>query len=63
MLRLKTFAKHGLLPSSLVKSLEEDTPNFHKWSEAVIQEKSVNGIFQVEANVARMKERMAKAKA
>lgn len=63
VLRLKTFAKHGLLPTSLVKSLEETTPNFHKWSEAVVKEKSVHGIFNEEAMVARTKERIAKSKA
>lgn len=63
MLRLKTFAKHGLLPASLIKSLEETTPNFHKWSEAIVKEKSVTGIFNEETIVARTKERIGKAKA
>lgn len=63
MLRLKVFAKHGLLPASLVKSLKEETPNFHKWSEAVIAQTSVHGIFDENVQVPRMKERLAKAKA
>ncbi|KAJ4386123.1 hypothetical protein N0V93_009015 [Gnomoniopsis smithogilvyi] len=63
VLRLKTFAKHGLLPTSLTKSLEETTPNFHKWSEAVVKEKSVTGIFNEDTIVARTKERIGKSKA
>lgn len=63
VLRLKTFAKHGLLPASLGRALEEETPAFHRWSEAVIREKSVNGNFDEEVNVARFKERIAKARA
>lgn len=63
VLRLKVFAKHGLLPQSLAKSLEETTPNFHKWSEAVVASPSVTGIFNEEAVVARSKERFAKMKA
>lgn len=63
VLRLKTFAKHGLLPASLAKSWQETTPEFYKWSEAVIKHPSVNGIFDEEGNVARFKERIAKAKA
>lgn len=63
VLRLKTFAKHGLLPAALAKGLEEETPEFHKWSEAVVKHPSVNGIFDEEGNVARFRERIAKAKA
>ncbi|CAN8099920.1 unnamed protein product [Discula destructiva] len=63
VLRIKTFAKHGLLSASLAKSLEETTPEFHKWSEAVVKHPSVNGIFKEDFMVARTKDRIAKAKA
>lgn len=63
MLRLKVFGKHGLLPASLVKSLEETTPNFHKWSEAVVASPSVTGIFNEEAIVTNARERFAKMRA
>lgn len=55
--------KHGLLPSSVANDLQEQTPNFHKWSEAVIASPSVTEIFNVDENVARTKERLAKARA
>lgn len=57
------FPKHGLLPSSVAKDLQEKAPNFHKWSESVIASPSVTGIFDEEANVARTKQRIANAKA
>lgn len=63
MLRLKVFGKHGLLPGSLLTALKETTPNFHKWSEAVIAHPSVHSIFDETVQVPRMKERLAKAKA
>lgn len=63
VLRIKTYAKHGLLPSSVAKDLEEKTPNFHKWSEAVTASPSVTGIFNEAENVARTKDRLAKARA
>ncbi|KAL1866672.1 hypothetical protein Daus18300_006616 [Diaporthe australafricana] len=49
--------------NNLVKDLQEKTPNFHKWSEAVIASPSVTGIFNENDNVVRAKERIAKAKA
>lgn len=55
--------KHELLPSSVAKDLEEKAPNFHKWSEAVTASPSVTGIFNEAENVARTKDRLAKAKA
>ncbi|KAK2601485.1 hypothetical protein N8I77_010933 [Diaporthe amygdali] len=63
VLRLKVYAKHALLPSSIVKDLQEKTPNFYKWSEAVTASPSVTGIFNEDENVARTKERLAQAKA
>lgn len=56
-------AQHGLLPASLTKDLQEKTPNFHKWSEAVVASPSVTEIFDVDDNVARTKQRLAKARA
>lgn len=63
VLRIKTYAKHGLLPASLTKDLQEKTPNFHKWSEAVVASPSVTEIFDVDENVNRTKQRLAKARA
>ncbi|KAG8156965.1 hypothetical protein KVR01_013187 [Diaporthe batatas] len=63
VLRIKTYAKHGLLPASLTKDLQEKTPNFHKWSEAVVASPSVTKIFDVDANVARTKQRIERARA
>lgn len=63
VLRLKVFAKHGLLPASLVHALKETTPNFYKWSEAVVASPSVTGIFDEELMVAKTKERLVKARA
>lgn len=63
VLRLKVFAKHGLLPDSLVKALKETTPNFYKWSEAVIASPSVTGIFDEKTIVAKTKERIVKSRA
>lgn len=60
VLRIKVFAKHGLLPGTLAKDLQETTPNFHKWSEAVIKSPSVTKIFDEESNVTTMKGRLAK---
>lgn len=63
MLRLRVFAKHGMLPESFETTLKETTPNFYKWSEAVIAHPSVNNIFDESVQVPKMKERLAKAKA
>ncbi|KAF3759908.1 thioredoxin-like protein [Cryphonectria parasitica EP155] len=62
VLRLKVFAKHGLLPAGLLTAFAEQAPNFHKWSEAVIKSPSVTGIFDEDLLVEKMKVRIAKAK-
>lgn len=63
VLRIKAYAKHGLLPASLTKDFQEKTPNFHIWSEAVVDSRSVTEIFDEDKNVARTKQRIAKARA
>lgn len=62
MLRLKVFTRRGLLPEGFDKTLAEQAPNFHKWSEAVSKAPSVTGIFDEEVIVAWQKERLAKAR-
>lgn len=60
VLRLFTFAKHGLLPESLSKSLEQSAPNFHKWGQAVSQHPSVLSIFKEDVIVGTAQKRIAK---
>lgn len=60
MLRLFTFAKAGLQPASLTKTLEAETPKFYAWAQAVIADKAVVGLFPEEEIVAKGKERKAK---
>jgi glutathione S-transferase len=55
-----SFPKHGLLPSNLLSELETRTPNFFKWANAVVVEKSINYIWNEERVVEYMKKRMAK---
>ncbi|CAM1507599.1 Fc.00g072400.m01.CDS01 [Cosmosporella sp. VM-42] len=60
LLRLFSLTKHGVLPQSFVKELPQKAPNFYKWSQAVIKQSSVTGIYKEEAIVQRTKERIAK---
>lgn len=54
------YASLNLIPTSLLKGLEAEAPNFWKWANAVIKEKSVNYIFDEEAVAKRTSERIAK---
>lgn len=60
VLRLLSFPKHGLLPESILTSLETRTPAFWRWANAVVKEKSVNYIWNEELVASRTKKRQAK---
>ena len=60
LLRLLTFPNYGVLPKSVLTSLETEAPAFYKWANAVIKEKSVNHIYDEEGVAEKTKERMAK---
>ncbi|RDW91903.1 hypothetical protein BP5796_01297 [Coleophoma crateriformis] len=61
VLRLVSFSKKGkLLPTGLPKALEEKTPNFWKWANAVASAKSVTYIWDEEAVATRTLERLGK---
>ncbi|KAK1599364.1 glutathione S-transferase domain-containing protein [Colletotrichum navitas] len=62
-LRLVSFAKHGLIPESVLSSLEQKAPNFYKWAQAVNNTPSVNGIYDEEKVVELTKQRLANMKA
>ncbi|PVH75449.1 thioredoxin-like protein [Cadophora sp. DSE1049] len=49
VLHLPKFEEPNLLPKSLLTGLESKAPAFWKWANAVVAEKSVNYIFDVEA--------------
>jgi glutathione S-transferase len=55
--------KYGVGPSSLLKEVETRAPNYWKWANAVVNEKSVNYIFDEKLNAERTKKRLAKQKA
>jgi glutathione S-transferase len=55
-----SFPKYDLLPKSILTTLEDKAPAFWKWANAVVQEKSVNYIWDEKAMAEKMKERMAK---
>ncbi|UKZ51071.1 hypothetical protein TrVGV298_004826 [Trichoderma virens] len=63
VLRLLSLPKNGVGPESLIKDLPTRTPNFYKWTTAVIEHPSVNGIWNEEKVVAGTKARLAKLKA
>ncbi|KAK1995100.1 glutathione S-transferase domain-containing protein [Colletotrichum falcatum] len=62
-LRLFSFAKHGIIPESILGSLEQKTPNFYKWARAVNSAPSVNGIYDEKVIVEKTKHRLASMKA
>jgi glutathione S-transferase len=59
LLRIFTFAKHGILPESLVYELN-NLPNFSKWVGEVIKHDSVLGIWDAERQLDLAKKRFAK---
>ncbi|KAK2010438.1 glutathione S-transferase domain-containing protein [Colletotrichum eremochloae] len=62
-LRLFSFAKYGVLPESILGSLEQKAPNFYKWAQVVNNTPSVNGIYDEATIVERTKHRLASMKA
>ncbi|KAH7322659.1 glutathione S-transferase domain-containing protein [Stachybotrys elegans] len=62
-LRLFSFAKYGLVPESILNSLEQKAPNFYKWAHVVNNTPSVNGIYEEETIVERTKNKLASLKA
>lgn len=56
--RLLLFPTRGLAPASLPKILQEASPNFYKWSEAIVAHPSISGCTEVDTMVATTKERM-----
>jgi len=63
LLRVLSFPKGGLFPANFISLLQERTPNFYKWANAVVNEKSVNYIWNEETVVSRTKARIEKLKA
>jgi glutathione S-transferase len=63
VIRGLTLPKYGVGPSSLLTALETRAPNYWKWANAVVNEKSVNYIFDEKLNAERTKTRLAKQKA
>jgi len=67
ILRVLSFPKYdGLLPASVLTTLESKAPNFYKWANAVVKEESVNYIWDekkvAEGTVARIAKMKAAAK-
>jgi len=63
LLRIFDLPKYGLLSPNLLTDLQTRAPNFFKWGNAVVAEKSVNHIWDGEAYAARAKARFAAAAA
>jgi len=62
IIRVLTIPKYEseLLPKSVLTSLESKAPAFWKWANAVIQEKSVNGIYDEQGVAQRTAQRIKK---
>ena len=63
VLRYLSHSKYGLLAENLLSELEAKAPNFYKWANAVVNEKSVNYIWDEKKIAEGTKARMAKLKA
>jgi len=61
ILRIVDFPKYGLFPASFLSDLESRAPNFYKWANAVVAEKSVNHIWDAEGVATRTKRRFQAA--
>ncbi|OLN86997.1 Protein LigF [Colletotrichum chlorophyti] len=62
-LRVFSFANAGLIPKSILTSLEQRTPNFYKWAQTVNSTPSVNKIYNEEEVVSKVKQRVASIRA
>jgi len=61
LLRVLSFPKYdGLLPKSVLTTLESKAPAFWKWANAVIKEKSVTAVWDEKVVAERTQERFAK---
>jgi glutathione S-transferase len=60
VLRYMTHGKHGLMSPNVVTELQKQAPNFYKWANAVIVEKSVNHIWDEEGVIKATKAKMAR---
>ena len=62
MIRIRIWSEHGLLPASLLKSMDA-LPNFSKWSKAVCAEDAVTYVIDAPSIAKGMAGRIAKMKA
>ena len=62
VLRFRVWGEHGLMPASLLKSMDA-LPNFSKWSKAVCAEDAVTYVIDAPSLAKGMSERIAKMKA
>lgn len=62
ILRTYAYAKHGILPQSVIAGFNT-LPNFSKWAAEVIKQDSVTYIWNEETTVEGTKKRIAKMKA
>ncbi|KAM0210773.1 hypothetical protein ACHAQD_010510 [Fusarium lateritium] len=59
VIRLLTLSKHGVLPTNLVSRLEQETPNFYRWAQAIGKNASVLKIYDEEQIVQGTKKKRA----
>ena len=59
VLRYMSYSKYGLQAKNLMSELEAETPNFYKWANAVVKERSVNYIWNEKEVVERTKARIS----
>ncbi|KAJ0159005.1 Glutathione S-transferase [Colletotrichum tanaceti] len=62
-LRLFSFAKYGLVPKTILSSLEERAPAFYKWAQVVNATPSVNGIYKEQDVVEQTRAKISSMKA
>jgi glutathione S-transferase len=58
-----TFPKHNLAALSILSALESEAPNFYKWANAVVAEKSVTCIWDEQRTIETSKAKVAKVHA
>jgi glutathione S-transferase len=60
ILTIPKYEEYGLVPKSILTSLETKAPAFWKWANTVIKQTSVNHIFDEEAVAKRTAAKIAK---